>query len=139
MKRLYIGNLPFSATTEEVQAEFAKFGTVQDCKLISDRETGKARGFGFVTFTNDEDAVRAINALNGQLFGGRALTVNEAEERRGGGGGGNFNRQAGGQPRTNGGNGGGGNFDSGGAGRKGGGNRDRKERRERGGSSRYED
>lgn len=93
-KRLYVGNLPYTVTQDEVHEEFAKFGPVSDCKLITDRETGRAKGFGFVTFTNDADADRAINALNGQNFSGRSLTVNEATERprTGGGGGGGFNR-----------------------------------------------
>ncbi len=118
MKRLYVGNLPFTVTQDDVRAEFSKYGTVEDCKLITDRETGKARGFGFVTFTNNVEADAAISGLHGQSFGGRQLTVNEAEERRqgGGGGGNNFNRGGGGgsrppvetQQRRGGGGGGGG-------------------------------
>ena len=91
--RLYVGNLPFSASEEEVRALFAQDGRdVAEVKLITDRDTGRPRGFGFVEMGNSEDADAAINALNGYSMDGRPLTVNEARERgsggRGGGGGG---------------------------------------------------
>ncbi|HTV49788.1 MAG TPA: RNA-binding protein [Steroidobacteraceae bacterium] len=85
MTKLYVGNLPFSATDESVRALFAKHGTVEKVALIMDRDTGRPRGFGFVEMSN-ADAARAMQALNGTDFDGRALRVNEAQERSGGGG-----------------------------------------------------
>ena len=126
MKRLYVGNLPFSATQDDVRNEFAKYGAVEDCKLITDRESGQPRGFGFVTFTNNADADQAIQALHGQNFGGRNLTVNEAEDRKQGGGGGGFRGGngggggGGGGDRKQGGGGGGGGRSGGGGGGGGG-------------------
>lgn len=87
MTKLYVGNLPFSATEESVRALFAPHGTVETLALINDRETGRPRGFGFVEMSN-ADAARAIEALNGVDFDGRALKVNEAQARSGGNGGG---------------------------------------------------
>ena len=86
MTRLYVGNLPFSATDESVRALFSKHGTVEKVSLITDRDTGRPRGFGFVEMSS-ADAARAIQALNGVDFGGRPLKVNEAQERPRGGGG----------------------------------------------------
>jgi RNA recognition motif-containing protein len=86
--KLYVGNLPFSATEDSVRALFSKHGTVEKVSLINDRETGRPRGFGFVEMSN-ADASRAMQALNGTNFEGRPLKVNEAQEReRSGGGGG---------------------------------------------------
>jgi RNA recognition motif-containing protein len=85
--RLYVGNLPFSATDESVRALFSKHGTVEKVSLITDRDTGRPRGFGFVEMSS-ADAARAIQALNGADFGGRPLKVNEAQDRPRGGGGG---------------------------------------------------
>ena len=88
-QRLYVGNLPFSADEQEIRDLFSQNGrTVNEVRLITDRETGRARGFGFVEMGSDEEADGAIRDLNGTDFGGRALTVNEARERTGGGGGG---------------------------------------------------
>jgi len=84
--KLYVGNLPFTATDEGVRALFAKHGTVEKVSLISDRDTGRPRGFGFVEMSN-ADASRAMQALNGTEFEGRALKVNEAQERDRAGGG----------------------------------------------------
>ncbi len=84
MTRLYVGNLPFSATDESVRALFSKHGTVEKVSLITDRDTGRPRGFGFVEMSS-ADAERAIQALNGTDFGGRPLKVNEAQERPRGG------------------------------------------------------
>ena len=84
-QKLYVGNLPFSATEDEIRELFSQHGEVQSVNLISDRETGRPRGFGFVEM---EGAEAAIEALNGQDFGGRTLTVNVAHNRGGGGGGG---------------------------------------------------
>ncbi|UCH83335.1 MAG: RNA-binding protein [Candidatus Latescibacterota bacterium] len=82
-KRLYVGNLPFDATTDAVRAAFEAFGTVHDVLLVTDRETGRPRGFGFVEM--DEDAANAaIEGLDSKEFGGRNLTVNVARERQGG-------------------------------------------------------
>ncbi len=86
MTKLYVGNLPFTATDESVRALFSKHGTVEKVSLINDRDTGRPRGFGFVEMSN-ADAARAMQALNGADFEGRSLRVNEAQERSGGGGG----------------------------------------------------
>ncbi len=77
-KSIYVGNLAWSATEEEVQNLFSNYGSVLSVKLISDRETGRARGFGFVEM-EDSDAASAIQALDGSSFGGRTLRVNEAQ------------------------------------------------------------
>jgi RNA recognition motif-containing protein len=82
--KLYVGNLPFTATDESVRALFASHGTVEKVSLITDRDTGRPRGFGFVEMSN-ADAQRAMQALNGADFGGRSLRVSEAQERSGGG------------------------------------------------------
>ena len=87
MTKLYVGNLPFTATEDGVRTIFAAHGTVEKVSLINDRETGRPRGFGFVEMSNS-DASRAMQALNGKDFDGRALKVNEAQEKSGGGGGG---------------------------------------------------
>jgi RNA recognition motif-containing protein len=88
MTKLYVGNLPFTATEESVRALFADHGTVEKVSLINDRDTGQPRGFGFVEMSN-ADASRAMQALNGKEMGGRPLKVNEAQDKpRGGGGGG---------------------------------------------------
>ncbi|HEY6923907.1 MAG TPA: RNA-binding protein [Steroidobacteraceae bacterium] len=87
MTKLYVGNLPFTATEEGVRALFSKKGTVEKVSLITDRETGRPRGFGFVEMSN-ADASRAMQALNGADFDGRALKVNEAQDRDRSGGGG---------------------------------------------------
>ncbi len=87
--RLYVGNLPFSASEEQIRDLFAQNGrSVTEVRLVTDRETGRPRGFGFVEMGSQEDADGAIRDLNGFSFGGRPLTVNEARERVGGGGGG---------------------------------------------------
>ena len=92
--KLYVGNLPFTATEEAVRALFSKHGTVEKVSLITDRETGRPRGFGFVEMSN-ADASRAMQTLNGADFDGRALRVNEAQERDRAGGGGGGNRGGG--------------------------------------------
>jgi len=79
-KSIYVGNLPWSATEEQVQNLFAEYGAVLSVKLVNDRETGRARGFGFVEM-EDADAAKAIEALEGSSFGGRTLRVNEAKPR----------------------------------------------------------
>jgi len=89
LTKLFVGNLPFSATEDSVRALFAPHGTIESLALINDRDTGRPRGFGFIEMSNS-DAARAMQALNGKDFDGRALKVNEAQAReRNGGGGGN--------------------------------------------------
>jgi RNA recognition motif-containing protein len=88
--KLYVGNLAFQTTREELQTMFAQAGTVESVSLIEDRETGRSRGFGFVEMATKEEGAAAIQQFNGKDMGGRALNVNEAKPRedRGGGGGG---------------------------------------------------
>ena len=89
MKKLYVGNLSYGATEGTIRSLFESHGTIESVNLITDRDTGRSKGFGFVEMTNDAEAQRAIAALNGKEIDGRALTVNEArpkEERSGGGG-----------------------------------------------------
>ena len=88
--KLYVGNLAFQTSSEELQTLFAQAGTVESVSLIEDRETGRSRGFGFVEMSTKEEGAAAIAQFNGKDVGGRALNVNEAKPRedRGGGGGG---------------------------------------------------
>jgi RNA recognition motif-containing protein len=99
--KLYVGNLPYTATETELTTIFSKAGAVKSVTLITDRETGRSKGFGFVEMENEADAQKAISMLNGTQLGNRSLTVNIArprEERSGGGGGGGFGgRKPGGQ------------------------------------------
>jgi RNA recognition motif-containing protein len=122
--RLYVGNLSFNATADSVRAAFSNFGEVTDAHVVSDRETGRSRGFAFVTMSSQAEAQKAIAEMNGALLDGRPLRVNEAEERqsRGGGGGGGGGGGFGG---GGGGGGGGGRRGGGGGGRGGGGGGDR--------------
>ena len=87
--KLYVGNLAFQTSSEELQTLFAQAGTVESVSLIEDRETGRSRGFGFVEMSSKEEGAAAIQQFNGKDMGGRALNVNEAKPRedRGGGGG----------------------------------------------------
>ncbi len=106
-KNLYVGNLSFSTTSDDLRTAFSQFGNVQSASVVMDRETGRSRGFGFVEMADGGD--EAINAMNGADFQGRKLTVNEArprEDRGGGGGGGRGPR------------GGGGGYGGGGGGRR---------------------
>ncbi|MCX6913013.1 MAG: RNA-binding protein [Verrucomicrobia bacterium] len=108
--KLFVGNLSFNITENDLQDAFAAHGTVIEANLMMDRATGRPRGFGFVTMSNPEEAQKAIDALNGKELGGRALTVNIArprEERTGGGGGGGGGRGYGGGGGGGGGRGGG--------------------------------
>ena len=87
--KLYVGNLAFQTSSEELQTLFAQAGTVESVSLIEDRETGRSRGFGFIEMSTKEEGAAAISQFNGKEMGGRALTVNEAkprENRNGGGG-----------------------------------------------------
>jgi RNA recognition motif-containing protein len=78
MKNIFVGNLSFGATEETLRSMFENFGTVERASIVTDRETGRSRGFGFVEMTNADEAERAIAALNGSDLGGRAINVNEA-------------------------------------------------------------
>ena len=89
--KIYVGNLPFSATSDSLNEMFSKFGTVDSAKIVMDRDTGRSKGFGFVEMSSADEAAAAIEKLNGSDMGGRSLVVNEArpmEPRTGGGGGG---------------------------------------------------
>ena len=98
MKNLFVGNLSFDTTEDALRELFSPMGEVSQVRIMTDRDTGKSRGFAFVEMAQDEDAAKAIAALNGKEFGGRALTINEARPkpersggfRPGGGGGGGF-------------------------------------------------
>lgn len=95
LKNIFVGNLSFTATEDVVRGYFESYGAVDRVSIITDRETGRSRGFAFVEMSNDEEAERAIQSLNGREFGGRRLNVNEArprEERPSFGGGGNGGR-----------------------------------------------
>jgi RNA recognition motif-containing protein len=86
--KLYVGNLPYNTTEDDLRNLFSQYGSIDSVAVITDRETGRSKGFGFVEFGNDAEARSAIQALSGQEYGGRALTVNEARPKTGGGGGG---------------------------------------------------
>jgi RNA recognition motif-containing protein len=124
-KRLYVGNLPYTTTSESLQELFEQYGQVSSAQVLIDRETGRSRGFGFVEMDNDQEADSAIEQLDGNDFSGRRLTVNEARPRTPGAGGG----------------GGGGGYSGGGRGYGGGGGGgyDRGDRGGRGGRGGYSD
>ena len=95
MKNIFVGNLDFNTGEDELRQMFEAYGQVDRVSILTDRETGRSRGFGFVEMTNSEDGEKAIAALNGSQLGGRTLNVNEARpkpERSGGGGGGGRDR-----------------------------------------------
>lgn len=97
--KIYVGNMSFKTTEDGLTGLFSNHGEVEEVVIINDRETGRPRGFGFVTMTNDDEARAAIESLNGEEFEGRALNVNEAkprEPRSGGGGGGGYRGGGGG-------------------------------------------
>lgn len=100
-KKLYVGNLSYETTGSDLQKLFEAFGTVESAQVISDRDTGRSKGFGFVEMANGQEAEAAINGLNGKEVGGRSLTVNEAKPRedRGGRGGFGGGRSGGGRDR----------------------------------------
>lgn len=126
-KKLYVGNLPFSVTEGSLSDYFGSVGAVESCRIITDRDSGRSKGFGFVEMATDEEAQKAIDELNGKELDGRALTVNEARPEQprsggfggGGGGRGGFGGGGGGRSGGRGGFGGGG----GGRGGRGGGGR----------------
>ena len=122
--RLYVGNLSFNTGAEGLRTAFQEFGTVTDVHLVSDRETGRSRGFAFVTMGTAEEAAKAIEGMDGRTLDGRPLRVNEAEQRQqrsggGGGGGGGFRGGGGGGGGRP--SGGGGDYGGGGGGGYGGG------------------
>lgn len=125
--KLFVGNLSFNTTSADLESLFSQAGAVTSANVITDKFTGRSRGFGFVEMTNTQDAQAAIERFNGSEVQGRALTVNEAkpQERTGGGGGRPFGG-GGGRGREGGGGGGGGWNKSGGGGGGGGGGRDRR-------------
>jgi RNA recognition motif-containing protein len=112
MKNIYVGNLSFDATEDQVRSMFEAYGPVERVSIVTDRDTGQPRGFAFVEMTDDDAASKAMDALNGTNLGGRNLTVNEARPKadrpRGGGGGGGRGGGGGGRGRSGGGGGGGG-------------------------------
>jgi cold-inducible RNA-binding protein len=93
LMKLYVGNLPYNISDDQLQDMFAKFGTPDSARVITDRDTGQSKGFGFVEFSNDDQAKQALS-LNGTEFGGRSLTVNEARPKTEGGGGGGGARRS---------------------------------------------
>lgn len=107
-KNIYVGNLAWESTADDLLALFQEHGTVARAQVITDRETGRSRGFGFVEMDNDDEAMKAIDALNGSTWNGRPLTVNEARPRSEGGGGGGGGGYGGGGGGGRGGYGGGG-------------------------------
>jgi len=122
--KLYVGNLAFQTSSDDLQALFAQAGTVESASVVEDRETGRSRGFGFVEMSSAEEGAKAIEQFNGKDFNGRNLTVNEARPRedrggRGGGGGGGRGGFGGGGGGGN--RGGGGGYGGGGGGGYGGG------------------
>jgi RNA recognition motif-containing protein len=120
-KKLYVGNLAFQTTSEDIRELFAQAGTVESASVIEDRDTGRSKGFAFVEMSTEEEAASAIDQFNGKELAGRTLTVNEArprENRGGGGGRGGFGGNRGGHGGNRGGGGFGGNRGGGGQGRR---------------------
>src|ERR1700759_681395 len=119
-RKLFVGNLPYSVTSERLQEAFSQFGTVTSSKVIVDRETGRSRGFAFLEMETDDQGAAAMQAMNGALLDGRSIAVREAVERQpgGGGGGGGVGGGGGGGrgPRPPYGGGGGGGYRGGGGG-----------------------
>lgn len=110
MKNIFVGNLSFGSTEDDVRAMFEQYGNVDRVSVITDRETGRSRGFAFVEMGDDNEAERAISSLNGAQIGGRTINVNEARpksERPSGGGGGYGDRRGGGGGKGRGSRGGG--------------------------------
>jgi RNA recognition motif-containing protein len=129
MKNIYVGNLDFNVSEDELRQAFAAYGQVDNVTILKDRDTGQPRGFGFVEMANDEEAEKAINGINGTQLGSRALNVNEARPKVskgfGGGGGGGRGGYGGGGGGGRGGYGGGGGGGGRGGNRGGGGGRGR--------------
>src|SRR6266849_3657523 len=112
-RKLFVGNLPYSVTSERLQEAFSQFGTVSSSKVIVDRETGRSRGFAFLEMETDDMGAAAMQAMNGALLDGRSIAVREAVERQPGGGGGGGGGRGPGPPY---GGGGGGGYRGGGGG-----------------------
>ena len=111
MKNIFVGNLSFGSTEQDIRALFEAYGTVDRVNIVTDRESGQPRGFAFVEMSNDAEGDRAISSTNGREVGGRALNVNEARPKTsGGGGGGGGGRGGGGDYGGNRGGGGGGRW-----------------------------
>ena len=91
-KRLFCGGLAWATTSDDLRDAFAPFGEVTDAKVVTDRDTGRSRGFGFVAFTTEEAAASARESMDGATLGGRTIRVDVAHERQGGGGGGGYRR-----------------------------------------------
>ena len=127
MKNIFVGNLNFNTSEEDLRQLFEPYGQVDRVSIMTDRDTGRSRGFGFVEMANAEEGEKAISALNGQEIGGRTLNINEARPKteRSGGGGGGGGRDRGGYGGGRGGHGGGGGGRGGRGGGGGGGGRDR--------------
>lgn len=123
-KKLFVGGLPWATDDDSLAKEFSRFGTVREAKVITDRETGRSRGFGFVSFDDSAAADQAIREMDQSQLGGRTINVNEAQERA---------------PRPGGGGGGPRNHGGGGGGHGGGGGRDRGDRGRRRSRDAYED
>ncbi|XP_066266458.1 uncharacterized protein [Branchiostoma lanceolatum] len=122
--KLFVGGLSWNTTSETLESQFSEFGEIIDCKVITDRESGRSRGFGFVTFSNDSDASEAKKSMNNTDLDGRQIRVDYASKKsEGGGGGGGYRGGRGGGGRYSGGGGGysGGGGYRGGGGRRGGG------------------
>jgi RNA recognition motif-containing protein len=120
VKNIFVGNLSFNSTEEAVRSLFERYGAVNSARIMTDRDTGRSRGFAFVEMENDSEAANAINALNGYQMDGRSLNVNEARPKpdRGFGGGAGGGRGFGGGGGRPGGGGGGGRSGGGGGGRR---------------------
>ena len=96
-KKLFVGNLSFNTSSADLESLFSEVGTCESASVITDRESGRSRGFGFVEMASSDEAAKAIAAINGREVGGRQLNVSEAKERTGGGGGGGGGRPGGGR------------------------------------------
>jgi RNA recognition motif-containing protein len=115
-RKLYVGNLPYSATEQTLREAFSASGTVDSATVITDRDTGQSKGFGFVEMATDAEAQAATQAMNGQTIDGRQIKVNEAKPKTGGGGGGGGRSGGGGGYGGGGGGGGRGGYGGGGGG-----------------------
>ena len=129
MKNIYVGNISFQTSEQDLDAAFSAYGQVERVQIVKDRDTGQSRGFAFVEMPDNADADKAMAALNGADLGGRTLTVNEARPREARAGGGGYGGGGGGGNRFGGGGGGGGNRSGGGGGGAGGGGNRRREPR----------
>jgi len=128
LKNIYVGNISFQTSEQDLDAAFSAYGQVERVQIVKDRDTGQSRGFAFVEMPDNADADKAMAALNGADLGGRTLTVNEARPREARAGGG-YGGGGGGGNRFGGGGGGGGNRSGGGGGGAGGGGNRRREPR----------